>query len=93
MSDYHAPIYQIIEASERVESLNGSTLFSFSAGDFLIGFNPLLLEKLTGLRLANTKAAFTHLARLAFDPVGDYVSGPDGIIIFRGAVGHPTNSA
>jgi hypothetical protein len=81
--DYYKPVHNIMEASHEVEHAKGLRLFRFDAGDFEIGLHPEVerLIKRTDT-VAGAKQLFIEHEPL--QPIGDVVSGPDGIIVIPG---------
>jgi len=83
ISDYYAPIREIIEVSKPVQYSNKLTLYRFDAGDFLIGFHPRLQHLLDSKR-PNGRSEIFRVERDDFDRIDNIVPGPDGIILIPG---------
>jgi len=83
ISDYYAPIHEIMEVSKPVQHSNKLTLYRFDAGDFLIGFHPRLRHLLDSKR-PNGRSEVFQVERDDFDRIDNIVPGPDGIILIPG---------
>ncbi len=83
LKDYYGPVETLMAASEPVEYGPRLTLFRFLAGDFLIGLHPIVQEALHIGEPGSLLARFDE-GQLAFEPVGNVTSGPDGIIVVPG---------
>jgi hypothetical protein len=81
--DYYAPVEEIMEASRRVEQVDRLRLYRFAAGDFAIGIHPVA-EELLRSRDDRAQYKLLELHPSAFQPIRNFVSGPDGVIVAPG---------
>jgi hypothetical protein len=83
LRDYYEPIFEVINASEPSDTVQGTQLFHFEAADFTVGLHPMIRDALKSDRPSVLINQFDRRG-----PSNDIVDqeryGPDGVVVIPG---------